>query len=62
MSVTSPKGFRASGVTAGIKASGKPDVAVVVNDGPNHVAAAVFTANRFKAAPVLWSQQVLRVQ
>jgi glutamate N-acetyltransferase/amino-acid N-acetyltransferase len=59
MSVTSPKGFRASGVAAGIKASGKPDVAVVVNDGPTHVAAAVFTSNRFKAAPVLWSQQVL---
>lgn len=59
MSVTSPKGFRASGIAAGIKASGRPDVAVVVNDGPEQVAAAVFTSNRFKAAPVLWSQQVL---
>jgi len=59
MSVTAPKGFRAAGVAAGIKASGKPDVAVVVNDGPLHVAAGVFTSNRFKAAPVLWSQQVL---
>jgi glutamate N-acetyltransferase / amino-acid N-acetyltransferase len=59
MSVTSAKGFRASGIAAGIKASGRPDVAVVVNDGPEQVAAAVFTSNRFKAAPVLWSQQVL---
>lgn len=59
MSVTSPKGFRASGVAAGIKASGKPDVAVVINDGPAQVAAGVFTSNRFKAAPVMWSQQVL---
>ena len=59
MSVTAPKGFRAAGVTAGIKASGKPDVALVVNDGPLQVAAGVFTRNRFKAAPVLWSQQVL---
>lgn len=59
MSVTSPAGFRASGVTAGIKASGKPDVALVINDGPRDVAVGVFTSNRFKAAPVLWSQQVL---
>lgn len=59
MSVTAPKGFRAAGVTAGIKASGKPDMAVVINDGPLQVAAGVFTSNRFKAAPVLWSQQVL---
>ncbi len=60
MSVTSAKGFRASGVTAGIKASGKPDVALVVNDGPNDVVAAVFTSNRFKAAPVQWSEQVIK--
>ena len=60
MSVTSAAGFRASGVTAGIKASGRPDVALVVNDGPLQVAAGVFTTNRFRAAPVLWSQQVLR--
>lgn len=59
MSVTSPAGFRAAGVTAGIKVSGKPDVALVVNDGPRDVAVGVFTSNRFKAAPVLWSQQVL---
>jgi len=59
MSVTSPLGFRAAGVAAGIKASGLPDVAVVINDGPSTAAAGVFTANRVKAAPVLWSQQVL---
>ncbi len=59
MTVTSPRGFRAAGVTAGIKASGRPDVALVVNDGPLDVAAGVFTGNRFKAAPVLWSQQAV---
>lgn len=60
MSVTSARGFRASGVTAGIKASGKPDVALVVNDGRLDVAAAVFTSNRFKAAPVQWSEEVIK--
>ena len=59
MTVTSPLGFRAAGVAAGIKESGNPDVAVVLNDGPLSAAAGVFTANRVKAAPVLWSQQVL---
>jgi glutamate N-acetyltransferase / amino-acid N-acetyltransferase len=58
--VTYPAGFRAAGVAAGIKASGNPDVAVVVNDGDITTAAGVFTSNRVKAAPVLWSQQVLR--
>ncbi len=60
MTVTSPSGFRAAGIAAGIKASGDPDVAVVINDGPSAAAAGVFTSNRVKAAPVLWSQQVLR--
>ena len=59
MSVTGPRGFRAAGATAGLKDSGSPDVALVVNDGPSRAAAAVFTSNRFKANPVLWSQQVL---
>ena len=59
MSVTAPAGFRAAGVAAGLKSSGNPDVALVVNDGPEDVAAAVFTTNRFPAAPVLWSRQVL---
>ncbi|KMS84484.1 bifunctional glutamate N-acetyltransferase/amino-acid acetyltransferase ArgJ [Prauserella rugosa] len=58
MSITSPKGFRAAGVTAGLKASGKPDVALVVNDGPSDIAACVYTSNRCKANPVLWSEQV----
>lgn len=57
--VTAPAGFRASGVIAGIKPAGTPDVTVVVNDGPSDVAAGVFTTNKVKAAPVLWSQQVL---
>lgn len=59
MSITTPRGFRASGVTAGLKASGRPDLALVVNDGPSHAAAAVFTSNRVEAAPVTWSRQVL---
>jgi glutamate N-acetyltransferase/amino-acid N-acetyltransferase len=59
VSTTSPKGFRAAGVAAGLKSSGAPDVALVVNDGPDDAAAAVFTTNRFPAAPVLWSRQVL---
>jgi glutamate N-acetyltransferase / amino-acid N-acetyltransferase len=60
VSVTTPRGFRAAGVTAGLKESGQPDVAVVINDGPSAAAAGVFTTNRVKAAPVVWSQQVLR--
>ncbi len=59
MTVTAPQGFRATGVAAGIKNSGKPDVAVVINDGPSAAAAAVFTANRVKAAPVRWSEKAV---
>ena len=59
MSVTTPRGFRAAAATAGLKDSGQPDVALVVNDGPLDAAAGVFTANRVQAAPVLWSRQVL---
>jgi len=59
VSVTAANGFRAAGVVAGLKASGQPDVALLVNDGPLSAAAGVFTTNRVKAAPVLWSQQVL---
>ncbi len=59
MTVTHPQGFRASGVTAGLKASGRPDLALVVNDGPLQVAAGVFTTNRVVAAPVVWSRQVV---
>ena len=59
MSVTAARGFRAAGVAAGLKSSGGLDVALVVNDGPLGAAAGVFTSNRVKAAPVLWSEQVL---
>jgi glutamate N-acetyltransferase / amino-acid N-acetyltransferase len=59
MSVTAAGGFRAAGVPAGIKASGALDLALVVNDGPTTAAAGVFTRNQVKAAPVLWSAQVL---
>jgi glutamate N-acetyltransferase/amino-acid N-acetyltransferase len=59
MSVTGPRGFRAAGVAAGLKSAGDADVALVVNDGPSFAAAGVVTANRVKAAPVLWTQQVL---
>ncbi|AUI52226.1 bifunctional glutamate N-acetyltransferase/amino-acid acetyltransferase ArgJ [Arthrobacter crystallopoietes] len=59
MSVTAAQGFRAAGVTAGLKASGNPDVALVVNDGPAKSAAAVFTSNRVAAAPVHWSRQAI---
>ena len=60
MSVTAAKGFTAAGITAGIKESGKADLALVVNNGPRRAAAGVFTSNRVKAAPVLWSEQVLK--
>ena len=59
MTVTPPQGFRAAGVTAGLKSSGRPDLALVVNDGPLQVAAAVFTTNRVQAAPVRWSRQAV---
>jgi glutamate N-acetyltransferase / amino-acid N-acetyltransferase len=59
VSVVGPRGFRAAGVAAGIKSSGAPDLALVVNDGPGRAAAGVFTRNKVKAAPVLWSEQVL---
>jgi glutamate N-acetyltransferase / amino-acid N-acetyltransferase len=60
VSVTAPLGFRAAGVAAGLKGGGQRDLALVVNDGPSRAAAGVFTRNRVKAAPVLWSEQVLR--
>ena len=60
MSVTAAQGFTAAGIAAGIKESGGPDLALVVNSGPRSAAAGVFTSNRVKAAPVLWSEQVLK--
>ncbi len=59
MTVTTPVGFRAAGVTAGLKASGNSDCALVVNDGPTFTAAGVFTSNRVKAAPVQWCEQII---
>ena len=62
MSVTFAKGFAASGVACGLKSSGKKDLAVVVNQGPLHLAAAVFTTNRCQANPILWSKEVIKDQ
>jgi glutamate N-acetyltransferase / amino-acid N-acetyltransferase len=59
MSVTAAAGFRAAALTAGLKSNGRPDLALVLNAGPDFAAAGVFTTNRIKAAPVLWSQQAL---
>ncbi|MGJ9420981.1 bifunctional glutamate N-acetyltransferase/amino-acid acetyltransferase ArgJ [Aeromicrobium sp. CF3.5] len=60
MSVTAAQGFRAAGVAAGLKSTGAADIAVVVNDGPTQSAAAVFTSNRCKANPVLWSEEAIK--
>lgn len=60
MSVTHPAGFVASGVAAGLKSTGAKDVALVVNHGPSFDSASVFTTNRCKANPVLWSQEVVK--
>ncbi|MGH3970693.1 MAG: bifunctional glutamate N-acetyltransferase/amino-acid acetyltransferase ArgJ [Mycobacterium sp.] len=57
--VTAPEGFRAAGIAAGLKTSGAPDLALVFNEGPDYAAAGVVTCNQVKAAPVLWTQQVL---
>jgi glutamate N-acetyltransferase/amino-acid N-acetyltransferase len=60
MTVTHPRGFTAAGVTAGLKTSGGKDLALVVNQGPTFDSTTVFTANRCKANPVLWSQEVVK--
>lgn len=57
--ITSPAGFSAGATTAGIKPSGKPDMALVVNNGPRFDAAAVFTRNRVVASPVKISRKAL---
>ncbi len=54
--VTAASGFRAAGITAGLKASGRPDLALVVNDGPRTSVCAVFTSNRVVGEPVKWSR------
>ena len=60
MSVTAPAGFEAAGVVAGLKSTGKKDIAVVVNRGPRKTAAAVYTSNRAKANPILWSREAIK--
>ncbi|MBU5653320.1 bifunctional glutamate N-acetyltransferase/amino-acid acetyltransferase ArgJ [Corynebacterium aurimucosum] len=57
--ITAPAGFQAAATRAGIKPSGKPDMALVVNQGPNFDAAAVFTRNRVVAAPVKLSREAV---
>ncbi|PRI10807.1 bifunctional glutamate N-acetyltransferase/amino-acid acetyltransferase ArgJ [Leucobacter massiliensis] len=57
MSVTTPRGFRSAGIAVGLKSTGKPDLALVVNDGPAPASAAVFTSNRAQANPILWSRK-----
>ncbi|WP_297009469.1 bifunctional glutamate N-acetyltransferase/amino-acid acetyltransferase ArgJ [uncultured Corynebacterium sp.] len=54
--VTAAAGFRAAATTAGIKPSGKPDLALVVNEGPEFTAAALFTRNQVFAAPVKYTR------
>ena len=58
MTVTTPKGFRSAGIAVGLKSTGKPDLALVVNDGPERASAVVFTGNRAQANPILWSRKV----
>ena len=60
MTVTVAKGFLASGVKAGLKKNGNPDLALVQNLGPKFTAAAVFTTNRCQANPVIWSKEVIK--
>jgi glutamate N-acetyltransferase/amino-acid N-acetyltransferase len=59
VSVTVARGFSASGIRAGLKKSGNPDLALVHNLGPLNAAATVFTTNRCQANPVIWSKQVM---
>lgn len=58
MSVTAPQGFASAGIAVGLKSTGKPDLALVVNNGPERASAVVFTSNRAQANPILWSRKV----
>ena len=60
MSVTFAEGFKAGSVAAGLKSSGKLDLPVVQNTGPLFLASAVFTSNRAKANPVIWSMEAIK--
>ena len=55
-----PKGFRGAGIAAGLKSSGKKDLALIINDGPDRFGTAVFTSNQIVAAPVMWTRQVVQ--
>ena len=55
-----PNGFTAASCAAGLKSSGALDLTLVVNNGPNFDAAAVYTSNQVVAAPVIWSKQVTK--
>ena len=59
MTVTAAAGFEAASVAAGLKSTGALDLALLVNRGPSSAGAAVFTSNRAKANPIIWSQQVI---
>lgn len=59
MSITAPQGYEAAALSAGIKKSGKPDLAIIFSEVPA-VVAGVFTTNQFKAAPILVSQKQIR--
>ncbi len=59
MTVTAPRGFRSAGIAVGLKSTGKPDLALVVNDGPVRASAAVFTSNRAQANPIIWSRTAI---
>ena len=60
MTVTTPKGFRAAGIAAGLKSDGRLDLAIVINDGPSQEAAVVFTSNKVTANPIRWSKEALK--
>jgi glutamate N-acetyltransferase/amino-acid N-acetyltransferase len=60
LSVTFAKGFLAGSIASGLKSNGKLDLTVLQNTGPSDLAAAVFTSNRAKANPVLWSMEAIK--
>ncbi len=57
--ITTPRGFRAAGGTCGIKASGKPDLAIILADAPC-AAAGMFTSNKMPGAPVIVGKRHIR--
>ena len=59
-SITSPEGYLASGIAAGLKKSGSADTALLFSETPAHAAAA-FTPNKFQAAPVLYDREIVEL-